>query len=245
MAVRSSTKPKTRTPRKKKSGHKDTGAGQQGNRRKQKRVSGQTSGPKKKCSKRMVVSGDSSSDREHAQEEGEDSATAAVSSKDVSAQGKKQELPSSLPALKEPEFDDFIRDRVSTGGKSAVTKIDTKSNDSSVAPRQGEVRARLRAHIQDKIERLQAIEVTRGILPKHPVARLLEEADTVARLTRDAEAIRLQQHAMTVQVEKTGMFLCHVDQFETPGLRILDDLSIQSSEVKHRRTEMRHEGPTW
>ncbi|KAK4502697.1 hypothetical protein PRZ48_006123 [Zasmidium cellare] len=38
-----------------------------------------------------------------------------------------------------------------------------------------------------------------------------------------------QQHAMTLQVEKVGMFLCRMDQFETNRLRILDDFSIQSS----------------
>ena len=38
-----------------------------------------------------------------------------------------------------------------------------------------------------------------------------------------------QQHAMTLQVEKIGMFLCRMDQFETSQLRILDDFSIQTS----------------
>ncbi|KAK5130736.1 hypothetical protein LTR08_001723 [Meristemomyces frigidus] len=38
-----------------------------------------------------------------------------------------------------------------------------------------------------------------------------------------------QQHAMTLQVEKVGMFLCRMDQFETSKLRILDDFSVQTS----------------
>ena len=38
-----------------------------------------------------------------------------------------------------------------------------------------------------------------------------------------------QQHAMTVQVEKVGMFLCRMDKFEDSQLRILDDFSIQTS----------------
>ncbi|KAK3069505.1 Vacuolar protein sorting-associated protein 13, partial [Teratosphaeriaceae sp. CCFEE 6253] len=38
-----------------------------------------------------------------------------------------------------------------------------------------------------------------------------------------------QQHAMTLQVEKVGMFLCRMDQFDTSQLRILDDFSIQTS----------------
>ncbi|KAM3417144.1 hypothetical protein BST61_g8719 [Cercospora zeina] len=38
-----------------------------------------------------------------------------------------------------------------------------------------------------------------------------------------------QQHAMALQVEKVGMFLCRMDQFETTRLRILDDFSIQTS----------------
>ncbi|KJX99366.1 vacuolar protein sorting-associated protein vps13 [Zymoseptoria brevis] len=43
------------------------------------------------------------------------------------------------------------------------------------------------------------------------------------------QALVSQQHAMTVQVEKVGMFLCRMDQFETTRLRILDDFSIQTS----------------
>jgi len=38
-----------------------------------------------------------------------------------------------------------------------------------------------------------------------------------------------QQHAMTLQVEKVGMFLCRMDKFETTQLRILDDFSVQTS----------------
>lgn len=38
-----------------------------------------------------------------------------------------------------------------------------------------------------------------------------------------------QQHAMTLQVEKIGMFLCRMDKFEDTKLRILDDFSIQTS----------------
>ena len=38
-----------------------------------------------------------------------------------------------------------------------------------------------------------------------------------------------QQHAMTLQVEKVGMYLCRMDKFETSKLRILDDFSIQTS----------------
>jgi vacuolar protein sorting-associated protein 13A/C len=38
-----------------------------------------------------------------------------------------------------------------------------------------------------------------------------------------------QQHAMTLQVEKIGMFLCRMDSFATTQLRILDDFSVQTS----------------
>ncbi|KAF2460623.1 hypothetical protein BDY21DRAFT_279898 [Lineolata rhizophorae] len=38
-----------------------------------------------------------------------------------------------------------------------------------------------------------------------------------------------KQHAMTLQVDKVGMFLCRMDQFDTTRLRILDDFSIQAS----------------
>jgi vacuolar protein sorting-associated protein 13A/C len=38
-----------------------------------------------------------------------------------------------------------------------------------------------------------------------------------------------KQHAMTLQVDKVGMFLCRMDQFEKNRLRILDDFSVQTS----------------
>ena len=38
-----------------------------------------------------------------------------------------------------------------------------------------------------------------------------------------------QQHALTLQVSKMGMFLCRMDRFEDSRLRILDDFSLQTS----------------
>ncbi|KAF2654929.1 vacuolar protein sorting-associated protein 13 [Lophiostoma macrostomum CBS 122681] len=38
-----------------------------------------------------------------------------------------------------------------------------------------------------------------------------------------------KQQAMTLQVDKVGMFLCRMDRFETSRLRILDDFSIQTA----------------
>ncbi|KAF2203968.1 vacuolar protein sorting-associated protein-like protein vps13 [Delitschia confertaspora ATCC 74209] len=38
-----------------------------------------------------------------------------------------------------------------------------------------------------------------------------------------------KQQAMTLQVDKVGMFLCRMDKFETSRLRILDDFSIQAA----------------
>ncbi|OCK84928.1 vacuolar protein sorting-associated protein 13 [Lepidopterella palustris CBS 459.81] len=38
-----------------------------------------------------------------------------------------------------------------------------------------------------------------------------------------------KQQAMTLQVDKVGMFLCRMDKFEANRLRILDDFSIQTS----------------
>ena len=43
------------------------------------------------------------------------------------------------------------------------------------------------------------------------------------------QAIVTQQHALTLQVEKVGMFLCRMDKFDTSRLRILDDFSIATS----------------
>ncbi|EDU45185.1 vacuolar protein sorting-associated protein 13a [Pyrenophora tritici-repentis Pt-1C-BFP] len=38
-----------------------------------------------------------------------------------------------------------------------------------------------------------------------------------------------KQRAMTLQVDKVGMFLCRMDRFETNRMRILDDFSIQTA----------------
>lgn len=46
-----------------------------------------------------------------------------------------------------------------------------------------------------------------------------------------------KQHATTLQVDRVGMFLCRMDQWETTKLRILDDFSIQTS------LDMRSQGP--
>ncbi|KAL9059489.1 MAG: hypothetical protein Q9162_001187 [Coniocarpon cinnabarinum] len=43
------------------------------------------------------------------------------------------------------------------------------------------------------------------------------------------QTIVTQQHALTLQVEKVGMFLCRMDKFDTSRLRILDDFSIATS----------------
>ena len=46
-----------------------------------------------------------------------------------------------------------------------------------------------------------------------------------------------KQQAMTLQVDKVGMFLCRMDRFETNRMRILDDFSIQTA------LDMRNQGP--
>jgi vacuolar protein sorting-associated protein 13A/C len=44
-----------------------------------------------------------------------------------------------------------------------------------------------------------------------------------------------QQHALTLQVSKMGMFLCRMDRFEDSRLRILDDFSLQMSMDSSKR----------
>jgi vacuolar protein sorting-associated protein 13A/C len=43
------------------------------------------------------------------------------------------------------------------------------------------------------------------------------------------QILMAQQHALTLQVSKMGMFLCRMDRFEDTRLRILDDFSLQMS----------------
>ncbi|KAH8784607.1 hypothetical protein BGZ57DRAFT_882885 [Hyaloscypha finlandica] len=44
-----------------------------------------------------------------------------------------------------------------------------------------------------------------------------------------------QQHALTLQVSRMGMFLCRMDRFEDTRLRILDDFSVQMSMDSSKR----------
>ncbi|KAF2866909.1 hypothetical protein BDV95DRAFT_611203 [Massariosphaeria phaeospora] len=47
-----------------------------------------------------------------------------------------------------------------------------------------------------------------------------------------------KQQAMTLQVDKVGMFLCRMDKFETSRLRILDDFSIQTAlDIRNQGTK--------
>lgn len=47
-----------------------------------------------------------------------------------------------------------------------------------------------------------------------------------------------KQQAMTLQVDKVGMFLCRMDRFETSRLRILDDFSIQTAlDIRNQGTK--------
>ena len=52
-------------------------------------------------------------------------------------------------------------------------------------------------------------------------------SDTIVLGTK--QVLVAKQHAMTLQVDKVGMFLCRMDRFEDNRLRILDDFSIQTS----------------
>ncbi|KAF2858296.1 hypothetical protein K470DRAFT_221567 [Piedraia hortae CBS 480.64] len=55
----------------------------------------------------------------------------------------------------------------------------------------------------------------------------IKESEAIVLGTK--QVLFSQQNAMTLQVEKVGMFLCRMDKFETTRLRILDDFSVQMS----------------
>ena len=54
-------------------------------------------------------------------------------------------------------------------------------------------------------------------------------ANSEAIVLGTKQVLLSQQNASTLQITKTGMFLCRMDKFETSRLRILDDFTIQMS----------------
>ncbi|KAK4893967.1 Vacuolar protein sorting-associated protein 13 [Elasticomyces elasticus] len=95
---------------------------------------------------------------------------------------------------------------------------------------------------QELVSRSQATDEKEPAAPGMSISYRVEVVDAQVVLLANpsisnSEAIVLgtkqvlisQQHAMTLQVEKVGMFLCRMDQFDTSQLRILDDFSIQTS----------------
>jgi len=56
-----------------------------------------------------------------------------------------------------------------------------------------------------------------------------QSAGSEAIVLGTKQILMSQQHALTLQVSKMGMFLCRMDRFEDSRLRILDDFSLQLS----------------
>ncbi|EPS41948.1 hypothetical protein H072_4103 [Dactylellina haptotyla CBS 200.50] len=62
------------------------------------------------------------------------------------------------------------------------------------------------------------------ILIAHP-----ESSSSEAIVLGTKQVLLAQQHALTLEVSKVGMFLCRMDRFETTRLRILDDFGAKAS----------------
>ncbi|KAK6533217.1 hypothetical protein TWF281_007367 [Arthrobotrys megalospora] len=62
------------------------------------------------------------------------------------------------------------------------------------------------------------------ILIAHP-----ESNSSEAIVLGTKQVLLAQQHALTLEVSKVGMFLCRMDRFETSRLRILDDFGAKTS----------------
>ncbi|KAK6505305.1 hypothetical protein TWF481_007211 [Arthrobotrys musiformis] len=62
------------------------------------------------------------------------------------------------------------------------------------------------------------------ILIAHP-----ESSSSEAIVLGTKQVLLAQQHALTLEVSKVGMFLCRMDKFETSRLRILDDFGGKTS----------------
>jgi vacuolar protein sorting-associated protein 13A/C len=112
---------------------------------------------------------------------------------------------------------------------------DTDSVSTSPKPRQGPIRPKslVKTPSQDSY---QSDQLPMSIAFRANVvdAQIILIANP---LSSSSEAIVLgtkqillaQQHALTLQVSKMGMFLCRMDRFEDTRLRILDDFSLQMS----------------
>ena len=105
---------------------------------------------------------------------------------------------------------------VSQDGSKALKKSDT-----STAPAQDGMSMSFRVNLVD----------AQVVLIANPAI-----ANSEAIVLGTKQVLISKQQAMTLQVDKVGMFLCRMDRFETNRLRILDDFSIQTA------LDMRNQG---
>lgn len=119
------------------------------------------------------------------------------------------------PLVVEEEQDDSVEEEEDDG--SLVTQQPSKrssSGQSDEKPAEGGMTISYRVNVVD----------AQVVLIANPA---ISNSEAIVLGTK--QVLVSQQHAMTLQVDKIGMFLCRMDQFETSQLRILDDFSIQTS----------------
>ncbi|KAF1812213.1 vacuolar protein sorting-associated protein 13 [Eremomyces bilateralis CBS 781.70] len=97
-----------------------------------------------------------------------------------------------------------------TKGTQAVSKLDTQTGKSEGR----EMQVSFRVNVVD----------AQVILLANPAI-----TNTEAVVLGTKQVLVSKQNAMTLQVDRVGMFLCRMDQFETTRLRILDDFSVRTS----------------
>lgn len=127
--------------------------------------------------------------------------------------GLKQDDSLVISDLEDGEEDD-VDDATSAGTQALVSQEQQSSSDDQKPKSESSIQIAYRVNIVD----------AQVVLIANPA---ISNSEAIVLGTK--QVLVSQQHAMTLQVEKVGMFLCRMDQFETTRLRILDDFSIQTS----------------
>lgn len=118
------------------------------------------------------------------------------------------------------ESEDDLSERSTRLGLGSLSKTDrsSRSTDSRKDSKAKETNGAMSVSFQVNIVDSQVILIANpGI--SHSEAIVLSTKQILVS----------QQHALTLQVEEVGMFLCRMDKFETSRLRILDDFAITGS----------------
>lgn len=112
------------------------------------------------------------------------------------------------------------------GNPSVVDDDDDESDAATISERQSLEQAPVKSEQESSMSVAYRVNLVDAqvVLIANPA---ITNSEAIVLGTK--QIVVSQQHAMTLQVDKLGMFLCRMDKFETTRLRILDDFSVQTS----------------